>query len=560
MGSRIRIAQLNLLVGDIAGNAERVVESAVCARAQGVDLLVFPELTLTGYPPEDLLLRPELMDRVERALQRVQSATMGITLVLGYPRASMGGLYNVAGVLRDGELLGEYAKQQLPNYSVFDEKRYFQPGNSALVFEHRGLRMGVSICEDIWQEDPSRQAAAAGAQVLINLNASPFDMGKRAQREAVVSLRAAEHGLLILYANLVGGQDELVFDGASFVVDPKGVIVRRAGEFEEALLTLDLDDAGQPLICDEPSPEGPSGVPGARPHAPLSEGGDPEDAEIASVYRALVLGVRDYVRKNGFSGAILGLSGGVDSALTLAIAVDALGAEAVAGLLMPSRYTSEMSNADALEQARRLGVETRIVSIEPAFQALVGMLQPAFMGLPTVTGVGDVTEENIQARCRGTILMAVSNKTGRILLTTGNKSEMSVGYATLYGDMAGGFAPIKDVPKLMVYRLARYRNRIAPVIPDRVLTRPPSAELRPDQTDQDSLPPYELLDAILYRYIECDESVEAIVAHGYPHEVVRRVARLVDRNEYKRRQAPPGVRISTRAFGRDRRYPITSGF
>ena len=541
MGCRIRIAQLNLVVGDVAGNADRVIAEAAAARTDGVDLLVFPELALTGYPPEDLLLRPELMQRVESASERIRAECRGITLVLGYPRRAVGGLFNVAGVLRGGEVIGEYAKQHLPNYSVFDEKRYFQAGTTPLVLDHLGLRIGLSVCEDIWQEDPTRLAVEAGAQVLININASPFHAGKRAEREALVARRASEHGIPVVYANLIGGQDELVFDGASFVADRTGRILHRAAVFEEDLLTFELDDAGRPV-------------------GPTRDGSTPsfeDDAmeEEASIYAALVLGVRDYVRKNGFGGAVLGLSGGVDSALTLAIAVDALGADAVEGVLMPSRYTSEMSNADAFEEAASLGVGTQMISIEPAFRSFLSMLEPAFEGL-----AGDVTEENIQARCRGIILMAISNKTGRILLTTGNKSEMAVGYATLYGDMAGGFAPIKDVPKLLVYRLARYRNRRSAVIPERVLTRPPSAELRPDQTDQDSLPPYEVLDGILRLYIEEDEGVEAIVERGYPVEIVRRVTHLVDRNEYKRRQAPPGVRISTRAFGRDRRYPITSGF
>jgi NAD+ synthase (glutamine-hydrolysing) len=548
VGCRIQIAQLNLVVGDVAGNTDRVIDAATQARASGVDLLVFPELTLTSYPPEDLLLRPELLDRVDRALERIRGACHGISLVLGYPRRAMGGLFNVAGLLRDGQLLGEYAKQQLPNYSVFDEKRYFQAGTAPLVVEHLGHRIALSVCEDIWHEGPTEQAVAAGAQLLINLNASPFHVGKRSEREALVSRRAREHGLPILYANLVGGQDELVFDGCSFAVDRAGRILQRAAAFAEDRLTLVLDEAGE-LVAEDSVPEVATAV------TPASEASEHSWAEEASVYAALVLGVRDYVRKNGFQGAVLGLSGGVDSALTLAIAVDALGADAVEGVLMPSRYTSDMSNADALEEAASLGVATRTISIEPAFQSLLAMLEPAFAGRPA-----DVTEENIQARCRGIILMAISNKTGRILLTTGNKSEMAVGYATLYGDMAGGFAPIKDVPKLLVYRLARYRNVRSTVIPERVLTRPPSAELRPDQTDQDSLPPYEVLDPILRLYIEDDEGVEGIVARGYDVETVRRVTRLVDRNEYKRRQAPPGVRISTRAFGRDRRYPITSGF
>jgi len=535
---RARIVQFNPLVGDIAGNAERIIAELGAARAAGVDLLVLPELALCGYPPEDLLLRPEFMQRVEAALERIRPATQGLALVLGYPRAALGGLFNVAGVWRDGERLVEYAKQVLPNYSVFDEKRYFQPGAQAVLFEHRGLRIGLSVCEDIWHEEPCRQAAEAGARLLVNLNASPFHAGKAAEREALLERRAREQGLAILYANLVGGQDELVFDGASFAVDAGGGVVARAPSFEEYGLDLEIAASAKPRAV----------------HARDAERVHPESD--ASIYAALVLGVRDYVRKNGFSGAVLGLSGGVDSALTLAIAVDALGPERVEAVLMPSRYTASMSIEDAEEQARRLGVRAHLVPIEPAFRSFLELLEPLFAG-----AAPDVTEENLQARCRGVLLMAISNKRGHLLLTTGNKSEMAVGYATLYGDMAGGFAPIKDVPKLLVYRLARYRNSLGEaVIPERVLSRAPSAELRPDQTDQDSLPPYETLDAILRLYVEQDEGVAAIVAQGFEEAVVRRVARLVDRSEYKRRQAPPGVRISERAFGRDRRYPITSGF
>ena len=540
MACRILIAQLNLLVGDVAGNAGRVIAAADQARAAGADLVVFPELTLTGYPPEDLLLRPELSARVEAALARVCAEVRDLTLVLGYPRRAAGGLFNVAGVIRDGAVVAEYAKQDLPNYSVFDEKRYFTPGGAPLIFAHRGLRLGLSVCEDIWQDGPTAAAAAAGAQVLINLNASPFHAGKGAEREALVAGRARDHGLTILYANLVGGQDELVFDGGSFVVDRDGLVQARAAQFREQALLLHLADDGRPSADADSRCDGPPAA-------------DPQDE--AAIYDALVLGVADYVRKNGFSGAVLGLSGGVDSALTLAIAVDALGADQVEVVLMPSRYTADMSNEDALEQAHRLGVRTHSIPIAPAFDGFLAMLAPAFAGRAP-----DVTEENIQARCRGVILMALSNKHGRILLTTGNKSEMAVGYATLYGDMAGGFAPIKDCPKTLVYRLARYRNALGPCIPERVLTRAPSAELRPDQTDQDSLPPYEILDPILRLYIEEDQGVDAICAQGFDEAVVRKVTRLVDRNEYKRRQAPPGVRISRRAFGRDRRYPITSGF
>ncbi|MCU0835787.1 MAG: NAD+ synthase [Chromatiaceae bacterium] len=537
MGLRIVIAQLNLLVGDVAGNRDRVLAAAREAQDRlGADLVIFPELTLTGYPPEDLLLRPELLQRVEAALADLCRERLRCALVLGYPKAAMGGLFNVAGLIVDGELVAEYAKQQLPNYGVFDEKRYFRAGADPGVIDFKGVRLGLSVCEDIWEEGPTRLAAEAGAELLINLNASPFHMGKAPEREALVALRAREHGLPILYCNLVGGQDELVFDGGSFAVDAAGGLVCRAPFCEEALVAVDLDLSERP----------PRPLPGEVVEVPGQE---------EEVYRTLVLGVRDYVRKNGFRGAVLGLSGGIDSALTLAIAADALGPERVEVVLMPSRYTAEMSIEDALAQARSLGVAASVIPIEPAFNAFLSMLAPALAGYPA-----DVTEENIQARCRGIVLMAISNKKGSILLTTGNKSEVAVGYATLYGDMAGGFAPIKDVFKTLVYRLARYRNGLSPIIPERVITRAPSAELRPDQTDQDSLPPYDLLDAILQRYIEADQGVAEIIAAGFPEAEVRRVARLVDRNEYKRRQAPPGVRITRRAFGRDRRYPITSGF
>ena len=533
---RVLVAQLNLRVGDIDGNRDKVIAAALAARDGAVaDLLVFPELTLTGYPPEDLLLRPELSMRTEAALEKIVAETRGISLILGYPKATVGGLFNVAGLVSDGRVVAEYAKELLPNYSVFDEKRYFQPGHTPCVLDFKGVRIGLTVCEDIWEEGPMRQAVEAGAELLININASPYHLGKAPERESLVQLRAREHGIPILYANLVGGQDELVFDGGSFVVDAQGNLTQRAPFFEEASLLVEL------ALEDGPRP-----VPGAL--APV-----PERDE--AVYRALVLGVRDYVRKNGFGGAVLGLSGGIDSALTLAVAVDALGPEQVEVVLMPSRYTAEMSVDDALEQARIMGVKTSIIPIEPAFKAFLGMLEDEFAGEEA-----DVTEENIQARCRGIVLMAISNKKGKMLLTTGNKSEMAVGYATLYGDMAGGFAPLKDLYKTLVYALARYRNQRARAIPERVISRPPSAELRPDQTDQDSLPDYDLLDAILRRYIEDDESIARIVAEGYPEAEVRRVARLVDSNEYKRRQAPPGVRITCRAFGRDRRYPLTSGF
>ncbi len=537
---RIVMAQLNLLVGAIEANAGRVIEAAQVARdAQHADLILFPELTLTGYPPEDLLLRQDLIERVAQAVKTIAAAVHGITLVFGYPQQRSEGLVNCAGVWRDGELLGEYAKWLLPNYSVFDEKRYFTAGDQPLVVDVAGVRLGISICEDIWFQTPAAATREQGAQVLLNLNASPFHTGKMVEREALVSKRAQENALPILYCNLVGGQDELVFDGGSFVVAADGQLVQRAPFFSEAQMLVELD-----LVNAHWLPR--SGHVAAHAN---------EEAEI---YACLVLGVRDYVRKNGFAGALLGLSGGIDSALTLAIAVDALGAEAVEAVLMPSRYTADMSNEDAAIQADRMGVAYRIIPIEPAFRAFLGMLEAELAAIPPAAN--DTTEENLQARARGIILMALSNRSGKMLLTTGNKSEMAVGYATLYGDMAGGFAPIKDVPKQLVFRLAQYRNSLGEVIPPRVLERPPSAELRPDQRDSDSLPDYAILDQILWHYVEQDYSVAQIIDAGFDAATVKRVTRMVDSNEYKRRQAPPGIKITRRAFGRDRRYPITNGF
>jgi len=534
---RIAIAQINLLVGDVAGNARAIL--AACQRARDelqAAALVFPELTLTGYPPEDLILRPRFLDRVEAVLAETAAQIDGIAAVVGFPERTPQGLYNSAAVLAGGRIRHVYRKQDLPNYGVFDEKRYFQPGADPCVFDLAGLTVGVTICEDIWNPGPVERAVAAGARLVLNLNASPYQAGKEKLREQVVRERIVATAVPVLYANLVGGQDELVFDGASFAMDGTGTVRAKAPAFAENLLPVDLDSAG--------------GVPSIRsgPSAP-----DLEPA--SSVYQALVLGIRDYVTKNGFRGAVLGLSGGIDSALTLALAVDALGADKVEAVLMPSRYTADMSVEDAVLEAEALGVVHHLIPIEPVFQAFTGLLAETFRGLPR-----DTTEENIQARCRGVLLMAISNKKGMIVLTTGNKSEMSVGYATLYGDMAGGFAPLKDVPKLLVYRLSEYRNSISPVIPQRVIARPPSAELAPDQKDEDSLPPYTVLDPILERYVELDQSAEDIIAAGFAEADVRRVARLVDRNEYKRRQAPPGIKISRRAFGRDRRYPITRGF
>ena len=534
MSVSIAIAQINPVVGDVVGNAEKILSFARRAMVElGADAVVYPELTLTGYPPEDLLLRGDFLDLCERLLAQICREAKGIDLVLGYPRRQDGRLYNAAGVIREGRVVAEYYKVELPNYSVFDEKRHFQPGGEPCVVKIGGLEVGLTICEDIWQPQAARNAVDSGARLLININASPFQMGKETERMEVVRQRVAENGVPVIYANLVGGQDELVFDGGSFVMNGEGKVTQRSTLFGEALDLVRIDETGEPVPGEvTPSPD-----------------------TVESVYRALVLGVHDYVNKSGFNGVVLGLSGGIDSALTAAIAVDALGAERVEVVLMPSRYTADMSNEDALKQARRMGVKHSIIPIEPAFRSFLGMLEQEFEGLPM-----DVTEENIQARCRCIVLMAISNKSGRMLLTTGNKSEMSVGYATLYGDMAGGFAPLADVFKTMVYRLARWRNRNGEVIPERVIVRPPSAELRPDQKDTDSLPPYEQLDAILERYVELDQGIEEIVAAGFDEFLVKRIVGMVDRNEYKRRQAPPGIKVSRRAYGRDRRYPIINGF
>ncbi|HOW75513.1 MAG TPA: NAD+ synthase [Candidatus Competibacteraceae bacterium] len=534
---RVVMAQLDFLVGDIVGNVDKIVTAAVEARDRlQADLIVFPELTITGYPPEDLLLRPGFIRQIDPALQRLCSEIHGIAAVVGCPLSTPEGLRNAAVVLDQGEIQARYFKQWLPNYSVFDEKRYFVPGEDAAVVEIAGVRVGITICEDVWLPGPVAQAADAGAQLLVNLNASPYHAGKGEQRLTALQHRVREGRIPIVYVNLIGGQDELVFDGGSLVVGADGVLIQRAPFFTEGLYPVNFRISTQ----------------GATPvGGEVANGLGPEEG----IYQALVLAVRDYVNKNNFPGAVLGLSGGIDSALTLAIAVDALGPERVEAVLMPSRYTADMSNTDAEQEARALGVKYHLMPIELAFQSFLEILQPVLAGRAP-----DATEENLQARCRGVLLMAISNKTGKLVLTTGNKSETAVGYSTLYGDMAGGFAPIKDVLKTVVYRLAVWRNRQSPVIPQRVIDRPPSAELRPDQTDQDSLPPYDVLDAILHGYVEEDRSVEELINAGFDPAMVERVARLVILNEYKRRQAAPGVRITPRAFGRDRRYPITSGF
>jgi len=532
---RITMAQIDFVVGRIEGNRDRIQEIIENAKSHHADLVIFPELALSGYPPEDLLLRKDFLDRVDQALEEIALATQGITAIIGFPERKAGQLFNSAAILQNGRKVQTYQKRLLPNYGVFDEKRYFKEGESPCVFEIDRLKIGLTLCEDIWHEGPVEASVARGANLIISLNASPFHSGKLEERHRLIKARAIAHQIPVVYLNLVGGQDELVFDGASFAVDCDGNLRFQAPEFRESLDTIEIES--QPV-----------------PHL-LQASLTPPLNEEARIYEALVTGIRDYVQKNGFHGAVLGLSGGIDSALTLALAADALGPEQVEVILMPSRYTADMSNEDARLEVEALGCMMHTIPIEPAFKTFLEMLAPAFQGLPA-----DLTEENIQARCRGILLMALSNKKGKILLTTGNKSEMSVGYATLYGDMAGGFAPLKDIPKLLVYRLSRYRNSISPVIPERVLTQAPSAELRPDQRDEDSLPPYPVLDDILERYIERDQSIADIIAAGLPEEDVRRVTRMVDRNEYKRRQAPPGVKITARAFGRDRRYPMTHGF
>lgn len=534
---RVAMAQLNMLVGDVPGNVERVLGAVARARdTLHADLVVFPELSLTGYPPEDLLLHAGLTSNVRRGVEALCQGISGIRAIVGYPRLVDGALYNAASLFGDGRVIATYHKQLLPNYSVFDEKRYFTPGNEACVVEVQGVPLGITICEDIWQPEPTRMAAAAGARLLINLNASPFHLGKAAQRERVACGRVAENGVPLVYVNQVGGQDELVFDGASFVCGVGGAIPVRAAAFREEIAVADFRFDRGNAIAEE----------GVAQPAPATE---------EAVYSALVLGVQDYIRKNGFHGVVLGLSGGIDSALVLTVAVDALGRDQVEAVMMPSRYTSPMSLEDAEQLARNLGVAYTRISIEPTFQAFMDSLKDEFAGRAP-----DITEENLQARCRGVLLMAISNKKRKIVLTTGNKSENAVGYATLYGDMAGGFDVLKDVPKTLVFALARYRNALGAVIPQRVIDRPPSAELAPNQKDEDSLPPYAVLDPILELYVERDLPVEDIVAAGYDEATVRRVAKMVDRNEYKRRQAPPGVRITPRAFGKDRRYPITSGY
>ena len=535
---KIALAQLDLLVGDVRGNAAKVIASARRARSElGADLVLYPELALSGYPPEDLLFHRGFRRQIEAGLKQLCAELPDARVLVGFPEYAGGVIYNSAALIAAGEIAAIHRKAELPNYKVFDEKRYFRSGQQPTLAECRGFRTGLLVCEDIWEPHSAQLARAEGAQLLLVINASPYEIHKQREREETARARIREVGLPLAYVNLVGGQDELVFDGNSFVMDAQGQVVMRAPPFEEGTWVVEFTRDSRGRV------------------APLPGSVTPELTDEASVYRALVLGVRDYVDKHGFPGAVMGLSGGVDSALTLAIAVDALGSDRLQAVMMPSRYTSSMSLEDARQQAQLLGVKYSVLPIEGMFAATLATLKEEFAGLPA-----DATEENIQSRCRMLLLMALSNKTGRMLLTTGNKSEMAVGYATLYGDMAGGFAPIKDCSKMLVYRLANYRNSLGSVIPARVIEREPTAELRAGQKDSDSLPPYEILDPILEAFIEEDLSVDEIEARGFDRATVARVLDLVKRNEYKRRQAPPGVRVSRRAFGRDWRYPITSGY
>jgi NAD+ synthase (glutamine-hydrolysing) len=535
---RIALAQLDLLVGDVHGNATRVIHTARQARADlKADLVLFPELSLSGYPPEDLLLHRGFRRQIEAGLAKVREEVQDVSVMIGFPEYAGTAIYNSAALISGGMIAAIHRKAELPNYKVFDEKRYFQPGAQPSVVDVQGFRCGLLVCEDIWEPEEVQMARSDGAELLIVINASPYEIHKQRERETVARARVLDVGLPMAYVNMIGGQDELIFDGNSFVMNAEGAVVMRAPAFREGTFFVDFVRESRGRVVPQPG------------HI------EPELSDEASVYGALVVGVRDYVNKHGFPGVVMGLSGGVDSALTLAIAVDALGADRVHAVMMPSRYTSSMSLDDAQEQARLLGVKYSVLSIESMFEATLATLKNEFAGRPP-----DATEENIQSRCRMLLLMGISNKTGKMLLTTGNKSEMAVGYATLYGDMAGGFAPIKDCSKMLVYRLAAYRNAGGRVIPQRVIDRPPSAELRPDQKDSDSLPSYEVLDAILEAFIEEDLSVDEIEARGFDRTTVGRVLDLVKRNEYKRRQAPPGVRVSRRAFGRDWRYPITNGY
>lgn len=567
---RIALAQINTTVGDLDGNAAKIVDYMGQARDLGADVVAFPELAVTGYPPEDLLFKRQFIDDNKVRALEVAAASTEIVSIFGFVDSDPD-VYNAAAVANDGKVVGVYHKMHLPNYGVFDEERYFEAGGECAVFVICGVRVGVNVCEDIWQAvGPTVVQRSAGAEVIVNISASPFHSGKTAWRENMLSTRASDNELYVAYLNLVGGQDELVFDGASVVFDPLGQAVARGSQFEEDLVVadLDLDAVFRTRARDNRSRKEMSTMVGTArvvdvsdksqaDKRPLSARSPRRYDRIGEIYAALVTGTRDYVLKSGFSKALVALSGGVDSSLVAAIAVDALGSDNVFGLSMPSRYSSEGSIFDAQELAQNLGIELMTTSIEEVFSAALDTLEPHFNGLPP-----DLTEENIQSRIRGVLVMAMSNKRGWLVLTTGNKSELAVGYATIYGDMAGGYAVLKDVHKTLVYDLCRYRNERdgISVIPDAVLTKPPSAELRIDQTDQDSLPPYDVLDRILKAYVEDDRSFEDIVEAGFAEQTVRDVIVLVDRNEYKRRQAPPGIKITPRNFGRDRRMPIANRY
>jgi NAD+ synthase (glutamine-hydrolysing) len=568
------MAQINTTVGDFKGNTEKILEAIAQGRSLGVDLLTFPELAICGYPPEDLLLKPKFIEENIRSLDRVLDGCSGLTVVVGFVDAKAD-IFNAAAVIHDRKLVGVYHKIYLPNYGVFDENRYFQAGKECTVYVIGGVNVGINICEDIWYEaGPATVQAYAGAEVIVNISASPYHFGKRNFRERMLGARASDNVAIVAHNNLVGGQDELVFDGNSIVLDEKGELITRGKQFEEYLIVADLDVEAvfrtrlhdprwrkRTLLFEEQRWQAPKVVVSEAPISITKPPLPQRQVEVrglpGEIYDALVLGTRDYILKNGIKKVVIGLSGGIDSSIVATIAVDALGPSNVIGVSMPSRYSSPGSISDAELLSRNLGTRLLTIPIERVFQAYLDVLAEPFKGVKP-----DVTEENIQARIRGNLLMALSNKFGWLVLTTGNKSEMATGYTTLYGDMAGGFAVIKDVPKTMVYQLTRYRNSLAgkELIPSTVFEKPPSAELRPDQKDTDSLPSYDLLDTVLTAYVEEDKSVEQIIAMGIDEEVVKKAARLVDSSEYKRRQAPPGVKITPRAFGRDRRLPITNRF
>ncbi|MBX3709268.1 MAG: NAD+ synthase [Gammaproteobacteria bacterium] len=533
---RVVLAQLNLQVGDIKGNLEKHIRAAITARDKySADVIIFPELSLTGYPPEDLLLRPSFISASNEALQQLIAEIQDIYCLVGHPHTDNQHLFNACSLIYSGKVIGCYAKQRLPNYSVFDECRYFEPGKQSCVLSIGGISTGFVICEDLWKLGPTQEAAAQGAQIIFSPNASPFEISKHEQRVSVLAKRAKHNQLPIIYVNQVGGQDELVFDGGSMVINANGEICQFAGFFNETLLPVDIDVTSTPTFHCSTTLSIPN--------------------KIERIYQALVLSVRDYINKNHFPGVLVGVSGGIDSALTLAIAVDALGKDRVRAVIMPSRHTAKISMQDASELIRNLGINMEIISIESVYENFLELLAPSFLNKKT-----DVTEENIQARCRATILMALSNKFNYLVLTTGNRSELAVGYCTLYGDMAGGLAVLKDVPKTLVYQLAVYRNQLSQAIPERTIIRPPTAELAPEQKDEDTLPPYAVLDKILECYLDHSQDVDEIAAQGFQRDLVIKIIDMIRKNEYKRKQAAIGPHINHKSFGKDRRYPITNGF